>query len=361
MATSGQQKVTTQTSSQEKVTTQALSQQGERVTTQALSQERVTTQALSQQGVTTQAVGQQKVTTQAKRVLAMSKGRVRVPLDELGPALFNRQGQATCGKHCCELAARIIKLEGFATYRYEAGFCHEPDPADPHAVSRHGNAMADRDPLLPRLGAKHLKGVFAKTHLVTFLQLLKAGSLPDLTKYLASSQQADAQEELQDVLDHGIFMHVFPWSAVEQHREDIVALMASDNFDHGHGLSDSELRCVKAMRDALLTLPIPQAMSQWDVVRRHVERLSGQRWQEKDLVAFYDFAKTTMDVQLDLLLTVWGFAGCESEVRVDSAFFGQLAKVPAQLQWSRAALAVTHFLSDKEIDSYCSAPRSQIV
>ena len=296
------------------------------------------------------------VTTQAKRVLALSKGRVRVPLDDLGPALFNRQGLATCGKHCHDLAARIIKVEGFATFRYEAGFCHEPDPADPLAVSRHGNAMADRDALLPRLAAKPLRGVFAKTHLVTFLQLLKAGALPELTRYLASSQGADGQEELQDVLEHGIFMQVFPWSAVEQHREDIVALMASDNFDHGHGLSDSELRCVKGMRDALLTLPIPQASSQWDVVREHIQRLSGQRWQEKDLVAFYDFAKTTLDIHLGFLMAVWTFAGCESEVRVDSAFFGHLAKLPAQLQWSRAALAVTHFLSDKEIGSHCSAP-----
>ena len=29
-------------------------------------------------------------------------------------------------------------------------------------------------------------------------------------------------------------------------------------------------------------------------------------------------------------------------------FLGHLAKLPAQLQWSRAALAVTHFLSDKQ-------------
>ena len=32
------------------------------------------------------------VTAAAKRVLATSKGRMRVPLEDLGPALFNRQG-----------------------------------------------------------------------------------------------------------------------------------------------------------------------------------------------------------------------------------------------------------------------------
>ena len=61
------------------------------------------------------------------------------------------------------MAERIVKIEGFATYRYEAGFCHEPDPSDTFAVSRHGDMMADRDTLLPRLAARSLKGVFAKT------------------------------------------------------------------------------------------------------------------------------------------------------------------------------------------------------
>ena len=84
-------------------------------------------------------------------VLRMSKGIVRVPLDELGPALFNRNGEATSGAHCLKLAKRMLKLEGFATFRYVAGFCHEPDPADPLAVSRHGNIMQAKDNSLPRL------------------------------------------------------------------------------------------------------------------------------------------------------------------------------------------------------------------
>ena len=74
-------------------------------------------------------------------VLKMSKGVVRVPLQDLGPALFNRLGEDTSGQHCLTLGKRILTLEGFATFRYVAGFCHEPDPADPLAVSRHGNKM----------------------------------------------------------------------------------------------------------------------------------------------------------------------------------------------------------------------------
>lgn len=307
------------------------------------------------------------VTVQAKRILALSKGRVRVPLEDLGPALFNRQGLPTDGRHCHELGERIVKVEGFATFRYDAGFCHEPDPCRPMAVAEHGNAMAARDPLLPWLPAKPLKGVFAKTHLVTFLQLLKGGRLPELSRLaasggkLASSQDrvASKEDDLQDVLDHGIFMHVFPWSAVRDHREDIVALMSADNFDHGHGLADSELRCVLGVRQAILRLPVPSGMSQFAAVCDYIRRSSGQRWLEKDMEAFWAYAQTTPDEHLDLLQEIWTFAGCESVLRVDSAFFHALSRLPAKMQWVRNALAVCQFMSDREKE--CVAIRGGFV
>ena len=241
-------------------------------------------------------------------------------------------------------------------YRYVAGFAHEPDPADPNAVANHGNRMAERDALLPRLPAKSLKGVFAKTHLVTLLQLYKGGHLPDLVAWVATHRSSEEREELEDVLRYGIFMHVFPWEAVRDHPEDMKALMASDNFDHGHGLTDSELRCINGMREAILKLEVPRASSQgsassqYDVVMAHVQRMSGQRWHEKDLECFWNFAQTTLDVHLAMLVEVWSFGECEDILQVDSAFFGALAKVSAKNQWSRCALAVRQFLSDKETE-----------
>ncbi len=52
---------------------------------------------------------------------------------------------------------------------------------------------------------------------------------------------AGDQDELHVTLDNDIGMQVFPWPVVRDHRDEVVALMASDNFDHGHGLADSEL------------------------------------------------------------------------------------------------------------------------
>ena len=86
------------------------------------------------------------VNEDAMHVLKMSRGVMRVPIEDLGPAVFNRHGAATNSQHCRDLATRILTLEGFATFRYVAGFCHEPDPNDPLAVARHGNAMQKKMP-----------------------------------------------------------------------------------------------------------------------------------------------------------------------------------------------------------------------
>ena len=338
----------------------ALSQGG---TTPALSQGGPTP-ALSQGGPTPArgqdganlALSHDLVTVEAKKVLAMSKGRIRVPLTDLGPALFNRRGAATCGRHCHDLGKRILSVEGFATYRYTAGWCHEPDPDDPLAVARHGNAMAAKDRYLPKLPMKPLKGVFAKTHLVTFLQLLQTGGhkwagSDEAMVAPASSQegQASSQEELADVLRDGIFMHVFPYAAVRDHYDAIVALMASDNFDHAHGLVESEVRCLLQVRDAIHDIPVPVGGSQFEAVLCHVTRL-GAKWSVEDVQNFWNFSQTTGPQQMDFMAKVWTFADCESVLRVESRFFGNLAKVPAVLQWHRVCLAVAHFLSDREAE-----------
>ena len=188
----------------------------------------------------------------AKKLLSYRKGRERIPLHSLGPALFNRQGAMTSGRHCHDLGKRILFKEAFAEFRYNEGWCHEPDPSDPLSVSRHGNAMASKDELLPVLPATPLFGVFAKTHLTTMLQLLKAGThkwvdedtlmqAPWLceegskpkhptTREQARSQSKESEyEELRKVLTDGIYMLVFPWSVVRDHREDITALMRDDS------------------------------------------------------------------------------------------------------------------------------------
>ena len=66
--------------------------------------------------------------------------------------------------------------------------------------------------------------------------------------------------------------------------------------------------------------------------------------------AFWDFAQTTLELHMDILFEIWVFGECEDMLQVDSFFFGHLAKLSASRQWSRAALAVMHFLSDRDTE-----------
>jgi hypothetical protein len=190
--------------------------------------------------------------------------------------------------------------------------------------------------------------------------LADAKTKSDAKKASASSQVQGSDtgnDEFTDVLEQGIFMHVFPWWVVRDHRDAVLALMASDNFDHGFGLPDSELRCIKAVRAAITAcnqgrLAVSSGETQYDVVQRHVLRMAGQKWREQDIGPFWNFTVTTLDQHMEIMQDVWSFAGCESVLRVEAAFFGELAKVSSKLQWTRASLAIAHFLSDR--DKECS-------
>ena len=76
-------------------------------------------------------------------------GRIRLHASKIGPASFNRFGQATDGKHCVELAT-AMKKEGFADFKYKFVGVHKPNPKDPFAVARHAHAMSMNDEFLPR-------------------------------------------------------------------------------------------------------------------------------------------------------------------------------------------------------------------
>ena len=288
------------------------------------------------------------VTANGSRMLKTSKGRARVKLDDLGPAIFNRMGADTCGRHCLKLLTRIVKVEGFATYRYVAAWCHEPDPHAPLVVAEHGNKMGSRDGLLPKYRIEPLKGLFAKTHLATALLALSQGRFPALMDVV--KKNPGDHVDLMEALTDGIYVEVFPWAAVQANRGAFLELMASDNFDHAHGMVESEMRCISAVRHSLQTAVVQPGQSQWDIVLRDITRLSGQKWQDKDVGAFWNFARTTLARQHDLLTEIWHFSGCESVLTVEAAFFERLSKLPAAWQWQRLCCAVAQILSDPETE-----------
>ena len=143
---------------------------------------------------------------QAQKVLRLySMGTQRVPLDQLGVSLLNR---AISGRHVHRLGRRIISFEAFVLWRYKHGWAHEPNPDDPLEVARHTNAVARATALLTEVPMVALKGSFAKTHLLSFLQCLKAGNVFwDDTKQLMVPPAAAGT--LCEHIEHGMFYEIF--------------------------------------------------------------------------------------------------------------------------------------------------------
>ena len=51
-------------------------------------------------------------------ILSLAVYTSNMSIDDLGPALFSREGDWTSGNHCKDLAWSINKVQGFAAYRY---------------------------------------------------------------------------------------------------------------------------------------------------------------------------------------------------------------------------------------------------
>jgi hypothetical protein len=170
---------------------------------------------------------------QAQKVLGKySMGIQRVLLGQMGVSLLNR---AISGRHVHRLGWRIISFEAFVLWRYKHGWAHEPNPDDPLEVARHTNAVARATALLTEVPMVALKGSFAKTHLLSFLQCLKAGNVFwDDNKQLMVPPAAAAT--LHEHIEHGMFYEIFQYAAVRDDRAAMLALCQADNLDSAFAL-----------------------------------------------------------------------------------------------------------------------------
>ena len=89
-------------------------------------------------------------------VMKLSTGRIRIQLEDLAPADFNRSGEPLSSKQVLNLANRILSDQGFAEYRYVAGWCHSPPRDDLELVWRHASVLNRADPSLPTYPRKAL-------------------------------------------------------------------------------------------------------------------------------------------------------------------------------------------------------------
>ena len=307
-----------------------------------------------------------KICFQARAVKRLMKGSRRIRLVDLAPAKFNRHNSPLSGKHVLSLAQRILREEGFATYRYNCGWCHEPDPKDPLAVSRSANEKAAADPILPRYPAKPLHGVFKCNHLVAFLQLLQAGALrlPGSSEVVAVPE-GEAWEELHDVLEHGIQMEIWTFADVHEREEDFKALMMSDNFNAAFSLAEDEFQLISRIASAVADATQQSARASgeaaevvpWAVVCEKVLPRLGNRWRKSDVERLFKYAQTTEPAKMDFLAKLANFMMDSLEFRIIPAFFFRVSMMPVKQQALRLAVMVAQISSDP--DSECRETRAR--
>ena len=213
-----------------------------------------------------------KLNEDATFALSLSKGRQLVQLEDMCPAIFNRFGDELSGMHCLNLLYQIIKLKGFAIHKYEAGYCVTPNPNNPLQNWRHASAMTRNDALLPKWPEKPLKGTFKCSHLVASMLMQKQGG-----RYFPHSKELITDkmgnQDHREALSNGVFMHVFDFRDVEQHKDAFLALMASDNMDADVAMPEDELLIVTRSAFAKATVrPVPGTTLDEAVVDTIAER-----------------------------------------------------------------------------------------
>ena len=270
-----------------------------------------------------------------------SKGVQRIPLDRMGISPFNRRIN---GPYVHKLGKRILTVEGFARLRYQQGWCHEPNPEDPLAVARCTNAAAKGSGLLAPVPMVPLFGSFAKSHLLSFLQALKCGQIFwNDTRDLMLPEPAT--QELLEHLEHGMFYEVLGWEACEDDGDALRALIASDNFDAGFALGQTEMHLLMHIRLAIVVERPPVGSTLLDVVRQKVAGTSGQHWTDADIACFYSAAVALGDEHLAFLSELCDMLVSVDRIAVRPQDFAAAAALAPEVPWLKVALLATQYMS----------------
>ena len=276
----------------------------------------------------------------ATRVLQKySLGVMRVPLDELGVSPLNRK---ISGSHVQTLGRRILSVEGFVRWRYRHGWAHEPNPDDPLEVARNTNAVARASALVPQVPMVPLKGSIAKTHLLTFLQCLRDGTVCwSDTKQLMVPPEGQAV--LAEHLKYGMFYEVFSFDCVREDKVALQSLCQADNFDSAFALGETEMSLLQCIHASLTIVKPPVGKTLWDVVRETTAKSCGQRWSDEDVIAIYNFSKVIGAAHLAFLTDVVAVHIPWDEIAVRPSDFHLLARIRASFPWLKIALLTAQY------------------
>jgi len=125
----------------------------------------------------------------------------RIPLWELGLSWLSRP---ISSKHMSALGRRINFTDHFHRFKYECGYAHEPDPANPSRVYETTLQTTEKDALFARARRTMIFGSFGKTQLLFYLHAMADARLWDHDQSVMKVSPGD--KEQQEHIKHGMHM-----------------------------------------------------------------------------------------------------------------------------------------------------------
>lgn len=279
-----------------------------------------------------------------------SLGVTRVPLEEMGCAPFNRNGEGVSGKHVHTIIKRIVKEQGLVPYRYRAGLALAVNPNDPLAVSRFTNDyVRKQSDMLATVAEKPLHASFAKTHLWHGLWTLKqGGKCFDGTGEPMEVAPGHGDKELAETLRHGMLYEVLRYEAYEKYPQAVEAMMSADNFDHAQGLADTEMTLLVRYFHVGSSVVVPQGMDHFEAVRAKVDKHLGTEWTIAERTSIYNFSKVIGEEQLEAMRLCHQQFVDPKRLHLAPDQLHVLSKLDPELIWAKAAVVIANMIAKVE-------------
>ena len=275
-----------------------------------------------------------------------SLGVRRMALDDIGVSPFNR---AVSWKHAYYVQKQIDTAEGFTRFRYKEAIVLAPDPKDSESVFRHTRTICEAagGHLAPPAPGGAMFGALTKNHLVLGLRARKHGgkAYEDGTPLKIPARNAST-EELLDTLDHGVFVEVIGWGAVEEDLEAVRYISLMDNLDQAKAMPEHEMELVARVWRQSVNVTAQPGMTAFESVKNALLGKTAGSWGEDDLVWAFNFARSISETQLKCLQSFHFFHVNATVLRIEVAFFACLAECLAlEYPWCRIALVVYQYMT----------------
>ena len=157
-----------------------------------------------------------------------------------------------------------------------------------------------------------------------------------------------ATAALVEHLEHGMFYEIFSYDAIKFDRAAVLALCAADNYDCAFALGETEatlLRCIHSSLSLNASDWTSSLSGQYEAIREMTAASCGQKWEEEDVIAVYNFAKVIGKSHLDLFADTVSVHIAWDGIAVRPSDFHLMSRIDVHSPWLKIAMLATQYFA----------------